>query len=54
MSALTTTETGSLPTAAAADDTSAATPSTASASDPTVAVTKVATPSSGQKRKARS
>jgi hypothetical protein len=62
MSALTTTATGSLPTASAAAATSAATPSStasdAFASDPTTAaaaakVAKVATPSAGQKRKAR-
>jgi hypothetical protein len=55
MSALPTTVTGSLPTAAAAGATSATTPCTASASDPTdvAAAVNVATPSAGQKRKAR-
>jgi hypothetical protein len=58
MAALPTTVTGSLPAAAAAAATSATTPSNASASDPTVAAAaaaaaNVATPSAGQKRKAR-
>jgi hypothetical protein len=54
MCALPSTATGSLPTAAAAGPASATTPSTASASIPTAAAAlTVATPSAGQKRKAR-